>query len=511
MRTFFILCTCSLFLFLSRGLDVVVHVEDEAQSDATNGNDECTAAASSANGGASCQGHSDCFDDDDDICFKRRHECNSDLFYMFIHCQKTCQVCIEDALPQNAGFDKIPMEVSIQVLQVARQTNLYYQSLNIPDYALSSFRDPSEMCAYWAFQGQCTNPIYREYMQVECPVTCQVYTLFQARAFVQFLAGDLQEAYIAHENNVLESRKAALSLLMTRLQMDPSLIGMPLDSVEEFDPDGNWVEELHARLHAVIPPALLHLYDMPEGPIDDQDLAFLAELHGFLSDSPREVVLTNILVQYRSRGYIVNIMRDVDHYITRPIQVLVGFAVPNDEAIQRLKQLSPLLQMGAGSGYWAGILRQHNIDVVAYDLHPPSMQGNKNEFFDSAYISDIQEGACVESMTSELASNRTLLLIWPNDPDPIDNEDFCQDDACQDSQAVWDTDCLEAFVQAGGHRVIFVGERATAISGDASADSGLSATRRFQDMLEKDFVLVDTIAIPHWWLNEDDLTIWEKK
>jgi hypothetical protein len=340
-------------------------------------------------------------------------------------------------------------------------------------------------------------------MERKCPVTCQFCEITQARAF-KFLLEDLQKAYDAHADDLLASRKASLSLLMTTLGMDSKIIGM---SIDDFD-KSNWVKELHSRLYNVIPSALLRAYDSINGPIDEQTLALLRELYGFPLDTPRDVVLTNALVRYRSRGFIVTLMQPVDHLITRPIQLLIGFAVPGDAAIQRLGQLSPLLQMGAGSGYWAATLRQEGIDVVAYDLHPPSM--GENEFFDAFYINDMKEGACVESMTAELARNHTLLLIWPNDPDPSDNREFCQENSCQGSQTIWDFECLEAFISAGGQHVAYVGERAAAISGDGS-DSGLSATRRFQGLLTSDFVLIDTINIPNWWLNEDDMTIWERK
>lgn len=486
---------CSLTLRLWFGLVVLA---EDAEHNAQNNNDqECHVSAS----------NEACFDDNASICFERRLECDSDPSYMLVHCRETCQVCHSGTLSQDAGFDsRIPVGVSIQVLQVARQTNLYYQSLNIPDHTLISCHDQSNMCAFWKFQGQCTSRDYRDYMERECPLTCQLCELVQARAFVKFLLQDLQEAYDTHSNDVFASRKASLSLLMTRLGMNPALIAKPLDNYT----DANWAEELHSRLHGVIPSALLRIYDSLDGTIGAQDLVLLTELHGFPPDTSRGVVLTRSLVQYRSRGYIVSIMQAVEHLITRPIQLLIGFAVPTDAAIQRLKRLSPLLQMGAGSGYFASTLRQQDVHVLAYDLHPPSTQNNKNEFFDAAYVNDIQEGACVESMTPELASNRTLLLVWPNDPDPIDNTVFCQDDACQGSQAIWDADCLEAFVKAGGRRVVFVGERAAVISGNGS-DSGMSATRRFQSLLENDFVLIDTIKIPNWWLNEDDMTIWEKK
>jgi hypothetical protein len=73
---------------------------------------------------------------------------------------------------------------------------------------------------------------------------------------------------------------------------------------------------------------------------------------------------------------------------------------------------------------------------------------------------------------------------------------FCIDGGCDDSQPVWDADYLRAYLEAGGQNVIYVGERG---SGDAC---GISSTRRFQHMLQNEMELVETIAIPSWWLNE---------
>ncbi len=45
-----------------------------------------------------------------------------------------------------------------------------------------------------------------------------------------------------------------------------------------------------------------------------------------------------------------------------------GFALPSHEAIEALARLSPLLEIGAGSGYWAALIRRYGGDVVATDL-----------------------------------------------------------------------------------------------------------------------------------------------
>jgi hypothetical protein len=58
----------------------------------------------------------------------------------------------------------------------------------------------------------------------------------------------------------------------------------------------------------------------------------------------------------------------------------------------------------------------------------------------------------------EFAEEYTLLMIWPNNPGPVDNQQFCQGN-CHGSQAVWDWDCLcWAYLLAGGQRVVDVGE-----------------------------------------------------
>jgi len=48
-----------------------------------------------------------------------------------------------------------------------------------------------------------------------------------------------------------------------------------------------------------------------------------------------------------------------------------AWAVPCTEALTALRRLSPLVEIGAGTGYWARLLAGHGADVAAYDLAPP--------------------------------------------------------------------------------------------------------------------------------------------
>jgi hypothetical protein len=64
----------------------------------------------------------------------------------------------------------------------------------------------------------------------------------------------------------------------------------------------------------------------------------------------------------------------------RPLQRMFACAIPSERALQAIVALNlPLLEVGAGSGYWARLLRARGVDVLAFDLHPPSRSGEAEE------------------------------------------------------------------------------------------------------------------------------------
>ena len=109
----------------------------------------------------------------------------------------------------------------------------------------------------------------------------------------------------------------------------------------------------------------------------------------------------------------------------------------------------------------------------------------------------------------ELARKRTLLIVWPNLNDSEDNPHLSLDS----HPSIWDADCLLGYIRAGGKTVIYVGEREETISviTGAKMESGVSSSRRFQNMLKERFELVDQHDCPRWFKCQDDLTIWKIK
>lgn len=47
-----------------------------------------------------------------------------------------------------------------------------------------------------------------------------------------------------------------------------------------------------------------------------------------------------------------------------------SWAIPNDAALEAIAALGPIVEMGSGAGYWASLLRERGVDVVAYDAKP---------------------------------------------------------------------------------------------------------------------------------------------
>src|SRR5260370_2256283 len=60
----------------------------------------------------------------------------------------------------------------------------------------------------------------------------------------------------------------------------------------------------------------------------------------------------------------------------RELASLFSWAIPNTRALEVLAAHAPLVECGAGMGYWSALLRARSVDVVAYDAAPPGVEAN---------------------------------------------------------------------------------------------------------------------------------------
>ena len=102
-------------------------------------------------------------------------------------------------------------------------------------------------------------------------------------------------------------------------------------------------------------------------------------------------------------------------------QVLVAryaWAIPSQEAIDLLARHSPLIEVGAGTGYWAWLVRQAGADILAFDRFPPPDPRNR-------WHAGVEPWSAVEPGGPDVASahpDRTLFLCWPPEDEPFGEE-----------------------------------------------------------------------------------------
>lgn len=178
-----------------------------------------------------------------------------------------------------------------------------------------------------------------------------------------------------------------------------------------------------------------------------------------------------------------------------------AFAIPTGEAARFVASCSPagVLELGAGTGYWAHILAQFGVDVVAYDIDPPPSATNKwfagAEPWHPVHVGD-------ETAVSR-HPERTLLLVWPT----RDRE--------------WPARAVRLFHAAGGRRLIYVGEGPGGRSGDDAFHALLGTFDRCwhcaYDIVDSPCIAGITplwtlrrkIELPHWEGFSDDLYYFE--
>ena len=123
-----------------------------------------------------------------------------------------------------------------------------------------------------------------------------------------------------------------------------------------------------------------------------------------------------------------------------------AFAVPTDNALDAIARHAPygVVEVGAGTGYWAWQLEALGVDVIAYDLLPPPSA--ENEWFAGRQAwTSVCQG---DERAAAAHPDRCLLLCWPT------------------ANTVWPGDAVEAFHGAGGTTIAVVGEGAGGRTGD---------------------------------------------
>lgn len=158
-----------------------------------------------------------------------------------------------------------------------------------------------------------------------------------------------------------------------------------------------------------------------------------------------------------------------------------AWAIPNDAALEAVSAHGPIVEIGAGNGYWAHELRARSVDVIAYDPHPYQ----EGEYADLGALGRVDRrdwGEVLEGDQTAAADHpdRSLMICWPSYDLP------------------WAGEALALYA---GDTVIYVGEGGGGCTGDDS----------FHDLLYSGFKVETRVDIPNYFGIRDDLAVWRRQ
>lgn len=173
-------------------------------------------------------------------------------------------------------------------------------------------------------------------------------------------------------------------------------------------------------------------------------------------------------------AHLDNIEKHLEPYTARRELVLkYAWAVPDDAALDTIKRYSPrgVVEIGAGTGYWAGLLRERGVEVAAYDRHP-----YRSGHADGCW-SQVKRGG---PYMASFHPMKTLFLSWPPYADTMASR------------------CLDTYA---GNTLAYIGEGPGGCTGDDD----------FHHKLETEWDVITEIGIPQWEGIHDRLSIYHRK
>lgn len=155
-----------------------------------------------------------------------------------------------------------------------------------------------------------------------------------------------------------------------------------------------------------------------------------------------------------------------------------AWAIPCDAAIAAIVGLGkPVVELGAGNGYWASLIAEAGGTVECYDREPGRhIRGEKSKLWHP-----VSQGTC--DVITRAHKDHALLLVWPPYDTPMG------------------TECLLRFMEAGGSTLVYVGEG----SGGCTADDG------FHRILDGHWSEAQYVCLPQWSGIHDGLSVYRAK
>lgn len=166
----------------------------------------------------------------------------------------------------------------------------------------------------------------------------------------------------------------------------------------------------------------------------------------------------------------------------QPLLDKYAWAIPDNTALNIAAHFAPLIEIGAGKGYWASLLRERNVQIRTYDrfIFPERVR----------WTTVARGGPNVLSLPKN--QGRNLFLSYPDEDQEMS------------------TRCLKYFT---GEYIVHVGELLTTgtIAGGMQAPFGRTTASQFQIDLCTQFHCVMVYRLPNFPFGNDHITVWKRK
>ncbi|RHY79185.1 hypothetical protein DYB31_004501 [Aphanomyces astaci] len=174
---------------------------------------------------------------------------------------------------------------------------------------------------------------------------------------------------------------------------------------------------------------------------------------------------------------------------------LYSRAIPHPVAFKAIKALGPIVEMGAGLGYWHSLMDQHKIDALAFDPTATAKWSPKTGEDDTADDPDGNE----EDVAASTGLPRWS-TVYQGNADILDSVPALKSRTlflCAPPKTSFARDCLRHYK---GRHLIHVGEW-----------YGDTGDRQFECDVMKAFALTSRVPLPNWGDTAFELTVWERK
>jgi SAM-dependent methyltransferase len=157
-----------------------------------------------------------------------------------------------------------------------------------------------------------------------------------------------------------------------------------------------------------------------------------------------------------------------------------AWAIPTEEAVRRITKLSPICDLGCGTGYWAYLLGQIGAKVVAVDSNPPLDGANDYHHARKSTLHHWVPVVRGSASTFVVPRSHALMLCWPP----------------------YSTSMASvALRRYRGSRLIYIGEGIGGCTGDDA----------FHRAIAKNWKLCEMIDLPNWPGLHDSVHIYERR